>query len=176
MHSSAPPSSSETVLAAFRQKDAEDLRAFARPIWEKAYSEIISTEQIDYMLSKGYSAETLLREMSEQGVMYRWIQKDSRRAGFLACEPDLRQSSAFLHKFYVEPSFWGKGLAHLAMEELVPELSCDGIQTLHLRVNRENQRAIRFYESCGFGIDGEDCLPIGNGFVMDDYLMSRSLH
>ena len=44
---------------------------------------------------------------------------------------------------------------------------------IRLRVNRENERAIRFYQNCGFEIVGEDCLPIGNEYVMDDYLMSR---
>ena len=42
---------------------------------------------------------------------------------------------------------------------------------MRLRVNRHNDAAIRAYRRAGFVIVASDCLPIGGGFVMDDYLM-----
>lgn len=174
MDSTSSSRPGETILLSFSPADAHILKEFAKPIWEKAYTPIISTTQIQYMLERGYSPGTIQREISD-GVRYQWVIQDDRKAGFLACEtsPD---RTAFLHKFYLLPSFWGQGIARSAMGTLSGMLSKEGVQTLRLRVNRENRRAHQFYENCGFVKTGEDCLPIGNGFVMDDFLMSLSLH
>ena len=46
---------------------------------------------------------------------------------------------------------------------------------MKLNVNRGNVRAIAAYERCGFAIRESGDFPIGNGFVMEDYIMVRDL-
>ena len=48
-------------------------------------------------------------------------------------------------------------------------------RTLILNVNRYNTGAVRAYERCGFVIRESGDFPIGNGFVMEDYIMARAL-
>jgi ribosomal protein S18 acetylase RimI-like enzyme len=43
-----------------------------------------------------------------------------------------------------------------------------------LNVNKRNI-AIRFYESIGFAITNEEVIDIGNGFVMDDFVMEKTI-
>lgn len=152
------------------------LRSFAEPIWRDAYREIISEEQILYMLDRGYSTETVRDEIENLGVEYLWIRKGAVNAGFVAVECDREEEAAFLHKFYVATESQGTGVATTAMEQLASLLCDRRLSAIHLRVNRFNRRAIRFYERCGFVVTREDVLPIGNDFLMDDFLMERSLH
>ena len=48
-------------------------------------------------------------------------------------------------------------------------------ERLTLNVNRGNAKAIRAYERCGFAIHGRGDFPIGEGFVMEDFIMERAL-
>jgi hypothetical protein len=45
---------------------------------------------------------------------------------------------------------------------------------LTLNVNRYNQ-AQYFYKKIGFSITKEEVIAIGNDFVMDDYVMEKSI-
>ncbi|WP_431021594.1 hypothetical protein, partial [Chromobacterium phragmitis] len=47
--------------------------------------------------------------------------------------------------------------------------------TLMLTVNRHNAEAIAVYEKRGFRVRGEVAADIGNGFVMDDYVMAKNV-
>ena len=46
---------------------------------------------------------------------------------------------------------------------------------MSLNVNRANVKAVRAYERCGFTIRERGDFPIGNGFVMEDFIMVRAV-
>lgn len=50
-----------------------------------------------------------------------------------------------------------------------------GLQLIWLTVNKGNERAIGFYQKMGFITKREQIVDIGNGFVMDDYIMIKDL-
>ena len=61
------------------------------------------------------------------------------------------------------------------------EQACTAVKSLHpapctleLNVNRYN-RALGFYERMGMQIARQGDFPIGNGYYMNDYIMSLSL-
>lgn len=171
---SQPPLSPESEgirLVPLEEEDYGSLRSFAEPIWREAYREIITDAQIDYMMDLGYTPEKIRSEIEQDGVDYLWITDGGTRIGFLAVDRPEPAGSSFLHKFYLVTKRQGDGTAGRAMILLQEHLHHHGAASIDLRVNRNNARAIRFYRKSGFSISGEDCLDIGCGFVMDDYLM-----
>ena len=64
----------------------------------------------------------------------------------------------------------GKGCGKTALNFLKKQTSEKGDSRIILNVNKENS-AKSVYESQGFNIYEEGVFDIGNGFVMDDYLM-----
>ena len=50
-----------------------------------------------------------------------------------------------------------------------------GIREVWLTVNRHNADSIAFYRHVGFVTAGNVVQEIGNGFMMDDYKMSKKL-
>jgi putative acetyltransferase len=71
--------------------------------------------------------------------------------GFVAVDP----RTGYLDQIVVAPEAWGSGLAALLLRE-AQRLS--PVLTLH--VNKDNARAIRFYEKHGFTVGGEDVNPL----------------
>ena len=147
----------------------------ARLIWPAAYRDIISTEQIDFMLGWMYTPETIAREITEKNIRYFWIEVEKEKIGFLAVGPFSQGNRAFLHKCYVLPKYHGQGIGSGALEQLTDMLRELPVPELELRVNRNNSAAIGFYQKGGFLIVAEDKADIGNGYVMDDFIMRVSL-
>lgn len=160
-------------LCPVSESDHGAVAEMAASIWPIAYGDILSSEQLDYMITWMYSPEAMLRDVAD-GVEYVWIQRGGHRLGFLAFGPVRSGEECPLHKFYVLSGAQGQGVGSATMQALFTRLNDRGATGLWLRVNRENARAIRFYEKNGFLVRAEDCKDIGNGYVMDDHIMARS--
>jgi len=78
-------------------------------------------------------------------------------AGFVTID-----SSGYLDQLVVAPRHWGSPLATLLVDE-AKRRSPDGIT---LKVNADNNRAIRFYERSGFAHAGEDVNPGSKRLVL----------
>lgn len=68
------------------------------------------------------------------------------------------------------PESKGKGLGKFALNYLKNHVSENDNERIILNVNKYNN-AKDFYESQGFKVYEEGVFDIGNGYVMDDYLM-----
>ncbi|MAS94166.1 MAG: GNAT family N-acetyltransferase [Verrucomicrobiales bacterium] len=161
-------------LSPVAENESLQIRHVAEKTWPTAYGDIITQRQIDYMLGWMYSLETLTREIREGNIHYYWLEVPDR-VGFLAIGPIERGRIAHLHKFYLLPDFQRSGYGSKAFAALFELLTEKGVSGVELRVNRNNQKAIAFYRKNQFEIIREDCADIGGGFVMDDFIMFRSL-
>lgn len=157
---------------------AGDLAAVAElagVIWRKHYPGIITPEQIEYMLARGYSFAALRRFISEEGAGLELARFDGRFAGFAAyCRAD-PPDELKLDKLYVHEDFHGQGVGHALIEATEAAASAQRRTTIVLNVNKNNARAIRAYQRNGFAVREAVVIDIGGGFVMDDYIMEKRL-
>ena len=154
------------------ESDLALIENMANTIWHEHYTPIIGTEQVKYMLDKFQSANTM-QEQIDKGYQYFLINYNDNTVGYLSFEK--RENALFLSKIYLLKNERGKGIGRTAMEFVISAakgLSCTKVS---LTVNRFNQNSIRAYESAGFEKKGELVQDIGNGFVMDDYLMEKTI-
>jgi diamine N-acetyltransferase len=143
------------------------LRSLAHKIWWAHYPEIIGTDQIEYMLELMYSELALRQQMTDSQV-FRLIFADDEPAGYVATSQK-EAGSFFLHKFYVDNTQHRRGIGAAVFQKLLAELP--GLRELRLTVNRRNFKSINFYFKMDFIIEQNVDIPIGNGFVMDDFQM-----
>ena len=80
----------------------------------------------------------------------------------------MEDGTAFIHKFYVNQDFAGKGIGTSAFKLLKTKT---GKSIFRLTVNRRNITAINFYFRNGFRIERAADFDIGDGFVMEDFVM-----
>jgi diamine N-acetyltransferase len=141
----------------------------AHIIWNQHYPAIISQEQINYMLDLMYSDKSLVEQMTTKEHDFYLIERDGKNIGFISVSKIKEiESGYFLHKFYLDQNLAGKGTGTLAHNELIKLLKP---ATIRLTVNRQNFKSINFYFKNGFKIEEVADFDIGNGYVMDDFVM-----
>ncbi len=156
------------------EKDLATIAALAGVIWREYYPAIISREQIEYMLAKMYSLETL-REEIEKGVHYECLFVAGKISGFASFGPEDEPHVFKLHKLYLPQEQRSRGLGSLLLRHSEDEMRRLGARELCLNVNKQNTKAIAAYQRNGFRISDSVVVDIGQGFVMDDYVMTKSL-
>lgn len=145
-----------------------------KKIWPVAYGEILSKAQLDYMIDKFYN-ETALYELMQKGYIFYLAQDDMEKyVGFLSYEINCEPNKTKIHKIYVLPETQGTGLGRQFFE-LVKEQAIENNQNaIFLNVNKYNN-AIHFYNKLGFTKVKDEVIDIGNGYVMDDYVMEIAI-
>jgi GNAT superfamily N-acetyltransferase len=154
--------------------DIPVVQSLADEIWHRHYPGIISHEQIEYMLAQGYSREALTRFVYADGAGLALAEIDDHAVGFAAWYR-ADDATTKLDKLYVLPAHHGSGIGRALIEHVASFARDRRCTTLTLNVNRGNTAAIRAYERCGFAIRERGDFPIGNGFVMEDFVMARTL-
>ena len=150
------------------------VRDLAWATWWTAYGNIISAEQIRYMLEVLYNEETLRRLINDGEQQFFILREDGRPCGFAAYSARAEDPSIYkLHKLYVLPDCQGKGFGRQMLQEVIARLQTRPVKALDLNVNRQNP-ALKFYESQGFVITREEDIAIGP-YWMNDYVMRLTL-
>jgi len=163
-----------TIVPAQREQ-LPDVRSLARVIWHAHYPGIISSEQIDYMLERGYALDALERFVGVQDRGLYIALVDRVLSGFAAWYLTDNPAEAKLDKLYVLQSCQRQGLGGRLMARVADAARAANATMLILNVNKHNTQAIHAYEKHGFAIREEVVVDIGDGFVMDDYVMYRTL-
>ena len=161
-----------------RKATLEDIEMINRLAWivfPHTYKEILSPEQMEYMMDWMYSPENLHKQMTEDGHIYYLAFEGDEPTGYLSIQPE-GEHTYHLQKIYVLPSFQGKKLGKLLFEQAIKaikELHPEPCQ-MRLNVNRQN-KALTFYEKMGMKKVDEGDFHIGNGYYMNDYIMGLDI-
>jgi len=147
--------------------------ALARDIWYEYYEPLIGLAQVEYMVGKFQSVSAISGHVRGD-YQYFLMQREGIPVGYLAVQPQPAQDSLFVSKLYLQRQARGSGTGRAAMTFIEQLAHQRGVGRLWLTVNKGNP-AIKAYERLGFRIAGPIVMDIGNGFVMDDFRMEKSL-
>ena len=150
------------------------VQEIAHQTWPSTFADILSKEQISYMLEAMYNSKTLKEQSASGSQNFLLIQDKDFFYGFASYVLNYAQSSsAKIHKLYLLPSAQGKGLGKLLIEHVENIAQSQKQKHVTLNVNKYNP-AIGFYKKLGYQITKEEVLPIGP-YWMDDYVMEKKL-
>lgn len=146
----------------------------AHKIWNQHYVPIIGQAQVDYMVEK-FQSEKGIMEHLENGYQYYLIYHHEQPCGYLALVPNITEKKLMISKIYVDADFRGLNLGSELLNFAIQEARDNGFEVLWLTVNKDNSHTIQWYEKRDFKIKEKIVMDIGNGFVMDDFLMEMRL-
>lgn len=149
------------------------IRAIAEEVWPIAYGPILPDGQIDYMLDMMYSVPAMQHQTHELGHHFIVAFEDAIPLGFASFEFHYKQTAKTkINKLYVLSSTQGKGIGRRLVDYISQQAIENQQEGLILNVNKNN-KAQDFYTHLGFGISYEEVIDIGQGFIMDDYVMEK---
>jgi diamine N-acetyltransferase len=148
------------------------LRDLCLQVWPQTYAPILAPAQIEYMLEMMYSPQSLTQQLQD-GATFLLCYDATTPVGFASYKA-LGQGAYKLDKLYVLMNHQSKGVGRFFIEHIVQTITPLGARSLELQVNKHNN-AKQFYERNHFQVAYEKVLEIGNGYVMDDYIMLRPL-
>lgn len=162
-----------------RKATLEDISLINKLAWivfPHTYNKMLPPGQTEYMMEWMYSEESLHKQMTQDGHIYYLAFKGDEPAGYLSIQPEA-EHVYHLQKIYVLPNFQGQKLGKMlfnhaikSIKELHPE-PCQ----MRLNVNRDNTKAVEFYQRMGMKKVFEGDFEIGQGYLMTDYIMGLDI-
>ncbi|HZQ60209.1 MAG TPA: GNAT family N-acetyltransferase [Casimicrobiaceae bacterium] len=155
--------------------DIPALIALANVVWRTHYPGIITEAQIDYMLARGYAPDALAGFIGsgDSGIDLAYV--GEALAGFAAWMLVAGARELKLDKLYVDPARQRAGIGGALIERVVGHARERSRDVVILNVNKGNTGAIAAYRRHGFAVREAVVIDIGGGFVMDDYVMQRTV-
>lgn len=150
------------------------IRKLADDIWPKTFAEILSSEQISYMMQMMYAPEVMEKELALE-YHFEIIKIDGVPAGYFSWSAYKSPETAKLHKVYLLQKFHGMGLGAAMLAQAEKRIRNAGFNKVRLNVNKYNCKAIKAYRRNNFENIRSVKIDIGNGFYMDDFVMEKSL-
>ena len=172
----ATPSERQSWSCVQSDTDIAEVAALAHEIWNEHFPPIIGRAQVDFMLCKFQSEEAIARQIRDEAYEYYVVGEPGARGGYFAIKPYPRERSMQLSKLYLRHGTRGRGLGSRIIRWLESECRDRNLVKLWLTVNKDNATSIAFYQRTGFETESAIVTGIGDGFVMDDFLMSKRVH
>lgn len=149
------------------------IRQLTMQVWPQTYIPIVGEEQVNYMLGRFYSPESLTKQMQDGHTFI--IGYDGGQPVAFASYSEILPQVYKLHKLYIITTQQGKGTGRAMVDHIAATLGALGAKELRLNVNRYNTPARNFYAKTGFQQIAEEDIDIGDGYFMNDYVLSLPL-
>ncbi|MFD2939335.1 GNAT family N-acetyltransferase [Flavobacterium notoginsengisoli] len=151
------------------------IQEIAHITWPITYGEILTSEQLEYMLDLIYSNEALSKQIQNKEQLFYLVSDSESVIGFIGIEHNYKNEAVTkIHKIYLLPETQGKGCGKIVFESIEKMALENNSNQLLLNVNRFNT-ALNFYKKLGFEIKETVDIEIGNGYLMEDYVMGKQI-
>ena len=151
------------------------IHSLAENVWPQTYKNILTPQQIEYMFEMMYSQKAYNEQIENKGHRFILIKDESGHLGFASYELNYNNTPVTkIHKIYVLPQIQRKGVGRAMIDEISAIAKKEGNTRVSLNVNRFN-KAVGFYENIGFVNTGQEDIDIGNGYLMEDFIMVKTL-
>ena len=162
-------------ISPVRDADVVPVCALAREIWMQHYPGIITVRQIEYMLAQRYSPAAIRMQLQAGEACWDKLEVRRELCGFASYERGIEAGTMKLDKLYVHQLVRGRGYGAALIDHVAKVARQQGMDKLILQVNKYNHGSVAAYLRVGFKVAKTVKVDIGNGFFMDDYVMSKSL-
>lgn len=153
------------------EQDAQlrQLSDLANTIWHEYFIDLISEDQINYMVEKFQSYEAIKKAMKEEDYTYFLAYEGDDLIGYCGVKPDADR--LFLSKLYLRKDKRGQGLSSILLNQAIAFAKEQHKKAMYLTCNKYNSHSLDVYHAKGFKDIDAVQTDIGRGFIMDDYIL-----
>ena len=146
------------------------IEGVARKIVPAFYGAYFAVETAEYLVESGHTAGALAAQ-AQRGSRHFLIVCEGEAVGYFSLSVD--GTTMLLSHFYVLSTWRGKGLGKMAMAFIESTARGWGVSRIELFVLRKNVGAVGVYVRSGFVVAEEVLTRLGNGVVLEDYVMRK---
>ena len=168
-----PNADSTVTLEEIRDTDFEALTALAYAIWLPHYSPLVGAEKTEYILSLRFTPDNLRAYIGATDKGLELLRVDGELVGY--CSYAKHDDELKLEQLYLLSDYKGRGLGGLMLRHAEGRGRDFGCARIFLQVAKGNEDAIAVYLRTGFVIREAVEIDIGDGFVMDDYILEKTI-
>lgn len=150
-----------------------DVCRLAGEIWREYFTSVIGSAQVEYMLKNFQSFSAIKNQIEKEGYKYFIMTSGNDCIGYTSVRSE--NNAMHLSKLYIRKDMRGRGISRKAIEFIKNICHQEKLGKIWLNVNKNNTASIEIYKKLGFEIEKTKITEIGNGFVMDDYIMELPL-
>lgn len=129
------------------EQDVLAVQQVATDTWHTTYEGIIPRSIQDAFLQQAYN-ESHLSQRLQHGVFY-VAETNGAVRGFAHFSPVV-DGMVILYAIYIHPTLQGKGIGTAFLQKLHEEV--DGVETIEVEVEQDNQIGMHFYKAKGFQV------------------------
>ena len=163
--------------------DQQVLAKLAGEIWREFWPSRIGVDQTEYMVKNFQSLDAIVRDMEQHAYEYWFVQADEAACGFVPGDivgytgghVEAETNRFFISKIYLLAAVRGQHICTRIIEHYVELCKSRGLHAMYLTVNKYNELGIRAYAAKGFKTIDAVETQIGEGFIMDDFIMQKTL-
>ncbi|MBB6459026.1 GNAT family N-acetyltransferase [Flammeovirga kamogawensis] len=148
------------------------IEQLAEKIWKAHYTPIIGAEQVAYMLEK-FQSFTAMKLQVQDGLEYYELKYNNVCVGYIGFKNE--EENLFLSKVYVDADYRGKSIGKKAIQFVEEQARHRNKKGVRLTVNKYNENSIAVYKKMNFKVIDDVVADIGKGYVMDDYILVKSV-
>lgn len=156
-------------------KEIQELASLAEVIWHEHFPGLISEEQINYMVAQFQSESAIRDQLENKGYTYFLGYVDDELVGYCGVCPEKDTKRLFLSKLYIRKDQRGHGYARQLFNQAIALARTMDMQAIYLTCNKFNEHSLAVYDQMGFRTIDAVQTEIGEGFIMDDYIMQYDL-
>ena len=162
----------DATVSIATEEDVPFLADVGGSMFAQSHSEAMEPDDVAAYLTEAFDPERLRRHVCRPDNVFLIAQADGERVGYARLvdgKPSALVNAAGvieLRRMYVLNRWHGTGVAALLMNEVLDAARARAKTACWLHVWERNQRAIRFYEKCGFTSVGREASPYRNSRPM----------
>jgi ribosomal protein S18 acetylase RimI-like enzyme len=160
--------------------DAALIADISRQTFYETFASQNTKEDMDKFIHEQFTKELLMKEVGAKDNIFLLAFDDNEVAGYARLRqnnipPGLGTSNAIeIARIYAATSQIGKGVGKALMQKCIEIALEEGKEVVWLGVWEKNERAIQFYQKCGFQKFAQHEFILGND-VQQDWLMMKHL-
>ncbi len=145
----------------------------ADEIWRECYKDLLSHDQIEYMIDGYQSGNTITKRMINEGYDYYLLNNGSNVIGFISY---LKEDDCLnINNIYILKDYRDKGYGDLLIKKIVKMSTGTSIKRIVVCINKLNEEVLQVYANHKFIKKGNETQDIGDGYVIDNCILEREL-
>lgn len=149
-------------------KEFDIIRSISQSVMHHAYDEKTPDGQIDYMIDRFLSDESILENIAKKEYVYQIIYYNGEVAGYCAYCPAQYYSAEYTEGTYVSKLYI---LEFARGKRITSKLLSILRRPIYMSVKRDDTQTINISKHCGFRIVQATSTDLGEGYSTEDFLM-----